>query len=308
MDHRPTNFDEVSTSDTGTPSKNRPRFRVVSEILPSEPAPISAPVRGSRKRRRSNSPRPMGKYHQKATPLMLGRHWLDGLAGSKGWLLALLLLVWGGWNGKLLLSTAIGVGSMIGIYRMQEWDWSSVEGELQRWLGGFNRQLTLAVVCGGVTTLVTYMGVSIWTETSHPWTALGMILPNVGTATVLGLLLWQMLRTGRPDREGQLDLLLEDLTNPDPLKRLIAVRQITGLVKKGRFRHSHPVKSTLSRKSGTPILRTETAISFSESDLDDCFRLMLNQESEEIVRDALLDGLQVLDARSTTTRRSSYEV
>jgi hypothetical protein len=196
---------------------------------------------------------------------------------------------------------------MIGVYRMQKWDWSTLEGELQRWFSGFNRQLTLAVVCGGMATLATYMGFSLWTDTDHPWVALAILFQNLGTVAVLGLLVWQIWGHRQSDREGQLDLLLADLTDPDPLKRLIAVRQITGLVKRGRLQKSERLKSAISPRGADPLLRGGKSITFSESYMDDCFRLMLSQESEEIVRHAILDGLQVLDARTTTTtRRSSY--
>jgi hypothetical protein len=65
--------------------------------------------------------------------------------------------------------------------------------------------------------------------------------------------------------------LVTNLTDADPLKRLIAVRQLTGLA------------------AGYRLDRTDLNATL------DYFRLMLSREPEPLVRDAILDGLQALD-------------
>ena len=65
--------------------------------------------------------------------------------------------------------------------------------------------------------------------------ALSLILQNFGTIAIAGLLLRQALSLGASKDEAALDRILADLTDADPVKRLIAVRQMTDLVNQGGF-------------------------------------------------------------------------
>lgn len=97
------------------------------------------------------------------------------------------------------------------------------------------------------------------------------MLQGTGTVAVLVLLLAQLLnRSTTRDRTAS-NQLLADLTHDDPLRRLIAVRQLTNSVSDQRD------QATQRRE------------------ISDYLRLMLNREAEPIVRDAVLDGLQKLD-------------
>ena len=175
------------------------------------------------------------------------------------------------WNWKLLLATVAGVLVMLLVYLIQEWDWQLYWSSLRRLFSGSNRQLTIAVGSGGIATLGTYMIVSIWIDPNSSWIAAGAILQGFGTLTILSLLVWQLLKQqGSPD-EMKHDQLLGNLTDTDPLKRLLAVRQLT------RWGVDHRLSPSGRRQ------------------ITDCFCLMLHQEPEAIIRDAILDGLQVLD-------------
>lgn len=187
--------------------------------------------------------------------------------GSSGWLLALTvaiaLLIW---NWKLLIATSAGVVVMLLVYLMQEWDWQAVGSQLRRWLHGSNRQMAIAVCTGGLTTFSTYMAVSIWLAAENPWLATGAILQGVATMATLILVVWQLMNSKTHQNEATLNDLSFHLADADPLKRLIAVRQMTRLMKGSD-------RSTCR-------------------EIAEYFRVMLARETDGAVRDALLDGMQ----------------
>ena len=71
--------------------------------------------------------------------------------------------------------------------------------------------------------------------------------------------------------EVDLDPLLSKLTDANPVKRLVAVQQLT---RWGADPHLHASERRV---------------------VADCFRLMLTHEQEAVIRGAVLDGLEVLD-------------
>ncbi|MEG4271591.1 MULTISPECIES: hypothetical protein [unclassified Microcoleus] len=205
---------------------------------------------------------------------------LESLTRSKGWLAVVTLAaVWGWWNSELLFSTGLGIAAMMLVYRGQSWDWQLLRAKGEEFWEGPNRRFVLAVGTGGIATLGAYMSLAIWADSESHWMALSLILQNLGTIAIAGLLLWQGLSLGATKDEVALDRILADLTDADPVKRLIAVRQMTDLVNQGGFGPVSSVKSSLARSRAA-----------------ECFRLMLSREPEALVRNALLEGLQTWDA------------
>jgi hypothetical protein len=198
------------------------------------------------------------------------------LRGSSGWLLCLLgLIVLLFWNWKLLLATVTGVGAMLVVYLLQGWNWQVYWASIQRFFQSSHRQFTLAVGGGGVAALLTYMAASIWADSENRWLAAGAIFQGLGTLLTLLLLGWQIVDRGDRDRESQFDRLLGELTQTDPLKRAIAVRQLTRLASQER-------------------------LSPSDRDrLTEYFHFMLSRESEKFVREALIDGIHGLELPPT---------
>ncbi len=188
--------------------------------------------------------------------------WLVGLTG----IVAMLF-----WNWKLLLATGSGVFVMLLVYLMQEWDWQLYWSSLARFFSGSTRQLTIAVGSGGIATFSTYMAVSIWVDSDSSWIAAGAILQGFATLATLILLVRQIISSQASRDEMKRDQMLSDLTDADPVKRLLAVRQLTN------WGLDHRLPPSLRRV------------------VSDCFRLMLSREQEAVIRDAVLDGLQVLD-------------
>ncbi|WP_245602702.1 ATP synthase subunit I [Gloeothece verrucosa] len=187
----------------------------------------------------------------------LSRWLLTGLA------LALMLA----WNWKLVLTTGAGVGLMLQVYVMQGWNWQRYWLDWQQFLKGSDGKLTVAVGSGGFAALCTYVATTIWAESENRWLATGTILQGLATLLTFGLLCWHIVTYQEQLQESQLDLWVRDLTDSDPLKRLMAVRKLSSLL------HQHRLNST----------RQEQVIEY--------FQLMLSREQESTIREALLDSL-----------------
>ena len=189
---------------------------------------------------------------------------IDRFRGPGGWLIALTFIaaLWL-WNWPLVLATLTGLLSMLVAYWAQQYRWQSEVW--QKFWSRSNRQLTLSVLLGGVATIATYMAAMVWLAAENGWLAIGTILQGLGTLAIGGLLLVQWQRSPQPANEMQ---MLSRLSTEDPLDRLIAIRQVT-----------------LWAKNESPTLQAQVA---------DCFRLMLQRESDAILQTALLDGLQAL--------------
>jgi hypothetical protein len=175
------------------------------------------------------------------------------------------------WNWKLLLALLVGVGVMVLVYSMHRWDWQGRWSKIHELLNSPNSRLAASVGSGSVACLSTYMTAAIWVNSSNPWIAAGTIVQGLGTLLTLILLVWQIIQFYGSKEEDQLDQLLVFLTDKDPLKRLIAVRQLAKLVPRKGF---------------------DSAV---RQNVVDCLRLLLSREEEAIVREAGFESLQALE-------------
>jgi hypothetical protein len=207
---------------------------------------------------------------------------LERFRGPGGWLGGLtILVIFLLWNWLLVTATGVGLITMLFVYRLQQnrwqpgWNW-------QRLWNRSNRQLTLAVAGGGIATLSTYMASMVWIKSDDPWLATGTVLQGLGMLSTLLLLLWQMLNRSSIQETDYYQMLAR-LDQPDPLKRLIAIRQVTYWA--NRYTVSDRTIAQMSKDVVT-------------AHLADCFRLMLSQEAEPTIRTALLDGLQLLSRQN----------
>lgn len=197
----------------------------------------------------------------------------------KSWLWsgAALLLLWV-WVWQWVLSIAVGLIVMIGVYLAQQRQLKvSWRGWSKLW-NRSNRASTLAVLSGVLALGSTYLATAVWLESDQHWLATSVLLEGFGLLVILSLLLWQLLNRQFQQQDQQIDnqlqVLLNNLSETDPLKRLIAARQLTQLV----LAHD-PVNSAFPM---TPV------------HLAECFRLMLDRETEPLVCSALIDGLRAL--------------
>ncbi len=196
---------------------------------------------------------------------------LRHLSAPGGW-----LLINGGtigllfWNGRLVLATGAGVAVMMLVYLIQDGNWKAPWSDVQKALQGWNQPFLLAAMSGSAATFGIYLAASLWAEVGSPWIATGMILQQAATISVLGLLIWQRVNRSESRSVSRLDETLDDLTNGDPLKRLIAVRRMTDEIE-------HQSDRAQKRQ------------------LADYLRVMLSREEDTIVRNAVLEELQSLD-------------
>lgn len=178
------------------------------------------------------------------------------------------------WNGRLVIATGIGVAVMLLVYVLQDSKWKPWK-ELRKTIQGWNSQFLLAASSGGAALFGTYLASSVWVEAEHHWIATGMILQGTATLGILGLLIWKTIGEKRDRSALHLDQILMNLTQENPLKRLIAVRQLTDYI---------------GQQEGDRNTQFRLA---------DYLRVMLAREEDAIVRDAILEGLQILEnARS----------
>lgn len=207
--------------------------------------------------------------------------WLEEFKGWLGGLAILLLLLI--WNWQLVASVGVGLGALVLVYLTQQGQWQLPKLSWHKVWSRSNRPLSLAIVAGLIVCFGTYLTIAIWIESGGSWQAKGMILQGVGILTILVLLGWQALERYQGDRDethphlNQVNQLLADLSAADPLKRLIAVRCIT--------RWTIDASSSDDRPFPLPM---------STLHLTDCFRLMLNRETDPTVCRALLESLKTL--------------
>ncbi|MDZ7968988.1 MAG: armadillo-type fold-containing protein [Nostoc sp. DedSLP03] len=189
-----------------------------------------------------------------------------GFLGFLTMIVAMLL-----WNWKLLLALFIGIGVMVLVYSMQEWDWQLRWSKIRKFLNSSNRRLVLAVISGGIATVSTYIAAAIWVDSHSHWIAVGAIAQGVGTLLTLILLVWQIVNFSENREEDHLDRLLMNLTEKDPLKRLIALGQLSKFI---------------SRK------QVDSSV---QQDIVQCLQLLLSREEEVVVREAAFKSLQACD-------------
>jgi hypothetical protein len=174
------------------------------------------------------------------------------------------------WNGRLVLSTGAGVGMIFLAHNLRETGWRSALVEWRNRLEALNQRLVLSVCSGVGATFGTYVILSIWLETQNHWLATGMILQGTATMGTLGLLLWQnwdKRQAASLENIQDWNHCLLELTHDDPLKRLMAIHQINQQLPDRLDQQGHAAEY---------------------------FRIMLSRETDEIIRSALLDGLQII--------------
>ncbi|MEH2001212.1 MAG: armadillo-type fold-containing protein [Nostoc sp.] len=212
---------------------------------------------------------PLTKFKTKGATKQQTFKRFSGPGGFLGFLTIVVAMLL--WNWKLLLALLIGVGVMVLVYSMQEWDWQLHWSKIRKFLNSSNRRLALAVVSGGLATVSTYMAAAIWVDSHSHWIAAGAIVQGVGTLLTLILLVWQIVNFYGNREEDHLDQLLVNLTEKDPLKRLIALHQLTKFI---------------SRK------RVDCSV---QQDVIECLQLLLSREEEVVIREAAFKSLQACD-------------
>lgn len=180
------------------------------------------------------------------------------------------------WHWKLFLATGSGISVMALVYLMQQGTWQHYWQEWSQIWRGANRQLSVAAGSGAIASISCYLAIAIYLNSADPWVATGKLIQGGSTVGIFFLLLWQMLHTknspiSSPNQESKYQRALNNLSAPEPLKRLIALQQLTSLALNQEL-------SSLQHSQGA-----------------DCIRLLLSLEAEPAVREAGLTALQSLE-------------
>jgi hypothetical protein len=168
------------------------------------------------------------------------------------------------WNWKLLLAIMVGVVVMLVAYSIPKWNWKINWIQIYQSLKTANNRLLIAGISGIFATLITYIGTAIWLDSPSIWIAVGATLQGFGTLITLALLLWQILTFQTNKEEDYLQQLLNNLTEKDSLKRLLAVRQLR------KFINSQNLDISV------------------QQDVTNCLKLLLTKEEETVIREAAL--------------------
>ncbi len=211
-----------------------------------------------------------------------------------GWALAVVgLMTWKSWNGALLISTAAGIGVMLLAYPLQQWNWQRSWSSLDRLLYRTPRPFIIAVASGGGATLLSYVTISLWVHLENPWLAGCLIAQMLGTVVVTGLLLGQRFDQKTAQTQTHVNQMLADLSQENPVQRLIAVRKLTQFLTSSE---GQGIRSNSQSQKFLSLHPTSVqSMGMTPSQLAECFSLMLNQETEPTIRTALFEGLQVLE-------------
>ena len=172
------------------------------------------------------------------------------------------------WNWKLMLALGVGVGAMVLVHTLQRLDWQQWLDKLRPWFTGPQKLLLLSVGTGSFAMLGTYMAASIWESDHSPWLASSLLLQGTGMMLTLALLTLQLSRSEGDRLHLSFDQTLDNLAHAEPLKRLLAVRQLQQLRSSGQL--------------------TDEQQHIAEQGL----QLLLVQEREAPVREALLRSLK----------------
>ncbi|AUT03531.1 armadillo-type fold-containing protein [Nostoc sp. CENA543] len=181
------------------------------------------------------------------------------------------------WNWKLLLALLVGISIMLIVHSMHKWHFQLPWEEIKKFLNSPNRQLILAVSSGGIATLSTYMAAAIWADSHSHWIAAGTIVQGLGTLLTLILLVWQIVNFYSHREADNFEKLLLDLTEPDAIKRLIAVRRLTKIVNRYKL---------------DPAL---------QQDIVQCLHFLLSREEETAIREAAFESLQTFERSQLST-------
>ena len=204
---------------------------------------------------------------------------IAGWASCLGVVALLWLLNW-----KLFLATSVGIALMFGCYLLQNPHWQRYCRQWQRFLAGSNRQLLLSVGSGATGAFCTYLAASVWAETENQWLATGAILQGFASLMTLAALLWSLWSKKAHSLEVKLEKSLADLSHNSHLKRLVAIRQLTRLLLTNRLSSEH----------------YQQAIEY--------FRLMLSEPQMPMVKNALLESLNMLGGEKVLRQSSTVKI
>ncbi len=184
---------------------------------------------------------------------------------------AVALLVW---NWQLLIAICMGVGTTVLAYRSPHGSLKLMGMKLVQSL--FDSPLLLAFITGLLSLVISYSTLLIWQNTGQVGIALAVVVQGFCLLSALGLLMGQVLEPSKVSAEDSYEQWVTQLLSTEPLQRLVAVRRLSQIE-----------LLTMERRQ----------------ELSDYFQLLLAQETQPQIREAVLLGLRCLDAQTESKRK-----
>ena len=171
------------------------------------------------------------------------------------------------WDWKLICATLIGINLMIFIQKAQNKNFQNIVLNWYKFFNSPKGKLTLAAIGGCLGILGSYITLSMLSSIKNRWLASELIFQNIGICTILAILFLQLFGLSEKKQNTEYKRLVSQLTETNPLKRLIAVQNISYLLKRKQLTTSQ------------------------EEEILEYFGIILNQEEEIIIRQNILKSL-----------------
>jgi uncharacterized membrane protein len=177
------------------------------------------------------------RFHRKRKPQFSDKPDCQPPQGS-WWLspagLALGMLVLLNQDWQLFATVSAGAIAMLSAYSYQQsplklhMRWHNWRKQLQAFWRTPERPLVVAVVVGGLTTMIMQMVITIWTETPNHWLALALTTQLLAVLAILTLLLRQQFQQSEASdpQQQMLEQFINGLLSEDAGDRLITLRQL----------------------------------------------------------------------------------
>ena len=174
------------------------------------------------------------------------------------------------WNWQLLLSTLSGMGVLILLFQFPLDRWWLYWRKAQETMNASQRRLLVALGGSALAGIGTYWGLHLWEQIDNQVLAASAIAQGIIITLLLGLQLSRFVLSPQGSKQrDRFSPLTENLTAENPLKRLMAIRELTQLAIQGRL-HPEQLKQ-----------------------LSEYFSLLFSTETEPKVRQGLLETLQL---------------
>ncbi len=174
------------------------------------------------------------------------------------------------WNWQLLLATAVGMGVLIVLFQFPFDRWSLYWEKWQQ-ANLSQQRLLIALVGSSVAGIGVYWALQLWDHLENHWLAASSIAQGVLLTTLLSIQLAKLFSSpAESSQRHQFSQHVEALSADHPLKRLIAVRELTQLAITGKLR-SQQLKQ-----------------------ISEYFSLLFTVETEPMLRQGLLESMQTL--------------
>ncbi|MDM7326412.1 MAG: hypothetical protein P3X23_004745 [Thermosynechococcus sp. Uc] len=164
------------------------------------------------------------------------------------------LLLWQT-DGPLMIATLSGVGT---IFLLSRWQrrlltlWQDLRRQVQQWL---YHPFAFTVAGGALACLGTYTLLHVGQHTADPWLVVALVLLGLLLVGVIALLGTTVGQLQQQHQSQQVSQYFTDLTHPQPLHRLVAIRQLARVSQGADRRQVQEALYLLLREETDPIVR-----------------------------------------------------